>query len=227
MTNKRKSKFNIRGVSLVEAIIVVSALGILASVGVSVYSDTTESAQEVKAQSDLKAINRAVTFHLANYGDIPRSWEAADVIRALKSSLSDENAQAHVGFSQSTIDSRLTAIFVDPDLEDEEGPRIIWDRDNQEFTYEQEATGPGIVRFEISDQAEEETFTDLESSGSYSYARNSSWIWDFENEEDVRRPQITPSVIMTTNIEVTLQPEAEPVSAEAIPVVIPSTNIVR
>lgn len=201
-----------RGISLIETLIVVSGLGLFASLGVAVYSNTSKSAMKAKTLSDIETINRAVTFHVANFGEMPASWDAEDVIRALKSSVSDESARTHVGLTQSSIDLRLTPVWVSPDSEGKEGPRIVWDSDLLTFLYEDEATGPGILRFELSDQDESEILEDLEAQGLYVYAKDGGWIWDFENE--AKNQAFTPTAITTTPIEVALPPEAQPISAE-------------
>ena len=188
-----------RAISLVEVMIAVLVLGTVASIGFGVYGNFVKTSRETKAQSDVATLNRAVTLYLASGGEIDADTPAEEVIRKLKSREVHELEKYQVGLTGSKIDSRLSPVLVKPDDEGNPGTRIRWDPEARRFEFQSDITGPGIAYFDLNDSAIPETIEESFDDGVFSYARESTWIWDYE-EKTPASSATGPTVFATTPV---------------------------
>lgn len=101
---------NQRGFATLEVILMVMVIGILASIAIPRFGNVTTAANTAKIQSDLAAIDTAISVYYLEKGDYPA--EAAN-IDAVSTYLRDSNLEPPVGtFSVKEDSGSLSTVKV-------------------------------------------------------------------------------------------------------------------
>lgn len=73
MAKNSKNLVLIKGLTLIELMVVISIIGILAAVGMGSYQSSLKSARDGKRKVDIKQIRSALEMYYADYGTYPPS----------------------------------------------------------------------------------------------------------------------------------------------------------
>lgn len=162
------------GISMVELLVTISAIGVIATITALGVSGVNRSAQHNKLNSDVQTLNSAIKMYRANGGDLSGISDSNSVLAKLKSSLSKEDKARHVGApSGRMVDNRVVAVPVSVD-----NWKLRANYDASNFRFEVKESGPG-VEFALDPNLNELAVTIEKRDGSaVSYAKNASWIWD-------------------------------------------------
>lgn len=176
-----KTRFGLsRGFTLVELLVVVSAVSLLAATGVYTVTSARESAAGNKLMADVQTLNNAVQMYQASGGTVPDGASAENILALLKTSASMTAAQGKVGFSGSFIDPR-TGIDAADDS-DAGKLRAKWDATASRFLVAADNSYPirsfnmksGPGNGQRSEAAPTLVASDMTSGGA-------KWVWDYED----------------------------------------------
>lgn len=198
MNNRIKSPSFSHGFSLVEALIVISVLGIVAAIAIPSVGNFRQSANNVKLENDLKVLNSAAQTYLASGGKLSSSDDVASVIAKTKASLTEAERKTHVGFSGSMVDERLEPVWLSEKEVNSGVNRIVWDKAEMRFKMTNEKVA-GVKEFKLvtvekgfarsSDSAGNKAAPAREST--VEYASKTNWVWDFEEAAVDSRDGVT------------------------------------
>lgn len=189
---KTSNRHSFAGVSLVEIVLTVVAIGVLASISVLAVSNISQNTQSQKLESDVTHLNSAITMYLANGGDLSGVSEPNDVLNRLKSTRSKADRARHVGApSGRMLDTRVAAVEVP---ENSWKRRAVYDPSASRF----HTTDSGIGVEFILDEALAEALPAIESRShdTFQYAEHSGWVWDHTSTNNPNAPN-GPSAFFT------------------------------
>ena len=171
-----------RASSLVELTTGMSILGIFAWMGFQVISSVLESSRSAKLSNDVRQINAALYVFRANGGNTDGIDGPEAVLERLKATLSEDDRRRFVGAASGPlIDRQLYAVMLPPGNIGKSGLRAVWDQTAFQFRLSLENV-PGIKEFVVRTdlpKARSEELEKKESPGLFSYASESTWIWDY------------------------------------------------
>ena len=195
------------GLSLIELLIAISAIGILALIAVAVFSNATASAKTQKLKSDMAVLNSAVQAFRGSGGSFEGVEDPELVISKLKARTTAAKAKQIPGLSGSLLDPRTAVEWQTAEDAGKDLARIHWNGDKQRFelAFSGEA---GIDSLQLDEAAvpEEPVVEEAERDTAFTYAATSDWIWDYES--DAQRTFRTPTDIQLAPEPVTLEPES-------------------
>lgn len=188
MSPSRFSPSN-RGISVLEALITVVAVGIIAAGAYQAFSGTSEGSKLTKLESDVTTVNRAVKMYVASGGSLEGVTDPQTILNKLKTTRAG-NAKEFAGLRGSMIDKRLAVELVEAD---EGGPRAVWQA--EELRFKIAKSGNGVGRFFLDDQLATVDFGTEERDGSALDldTNERAWIWAYEDSDSAPRPG--PTVI--------------------------------
>ncbi|MCB1090464.1 MAG: choice-of-anchor K domain-containing protein, partial [Verrucomicrobiae bacterium] len=146
-------------------------------------------------------VNRAVGSYLAMGGSLKDAQTPAEVIARLKRTTSAADARRTTGLSSSFVDARL-GVVLSPDQRG-----VIWDANRARLMLDGAGTG-AVAKFVLDDSLAEVSPVEETRSRTVSFAKESSWIWDYQD----RAPTAAPT---TTEISVVSEADAGPTSHPA------------
>ncbi len=177
-----------RAFSLVEVVITLAVLGMLGTFAAVSMGGLSERSARQKLVSDVDTLNRAVGAYLAMGGSLAEVKSPAEVIVRLKSTVSAENATLTPGLASSFVDPRLAVVL----SADQIG--VVWDAGRRRLVLD--GFGVGAVRAFTLDDSLAEIAAPVESRQRVlSYAKESSWIWDYEDRSVSHGPGATEFVV--------------------------------
>lgn len=173
------------GFSLVEALIVVAALGVVASIAAVAVSRSREGACNAKLAGDVQTLNRAIQVYrisggdLGNWGKLALSNPQA-VIDRLKSVALDRDTV--VGIAGRMIDPRLEVILQSAEEAKTDQPRAVWDENRKQFVIVG-GGGRGIRKFALNTALAADWVADNyeERIASMRFASRDLWVWDYQD----------------------------------------------
>jgi prepilin-type N-terminal cleavage/methylation domain-containing protein len=196
--------------SLVEVLITISVIGIVATIAYTAMGDISKSSREQKLSSDTDTLNRAVQVYLANGGSLDGVQTADQLLSKLKSSTGAADAFRLPGMSSSLIDPRLSVRWQNSEEAGKSDLRAEWDAQTCRFVVAASGT-PGIKEFYFEDDLAEATFETDTRKGPMLYAKDSDWIWDYQDTAPAG-PAPGPTVMAVV---------ASPVDPPAVATVLP------
>ena len=186
--NRSKPERACGGLTSVEALIVISALAVLAGVAGIAFQGIQSTARSEKLRSDVAAINSAVRIYIASGGDLSDASSADTVLLRLKSRASSERGRRLTGLSSSLVDERLTYRMQTEEEAAGDQPRASWNAEDMRFEIA-EAGRPGIRGFHFDETAVPDAdLIDEDRAGAMLFAKHSGWIWDFQDNPPDARP---------------------------------------
>lgn len=162
--------------SIVEMAIVVTVVGIIASLAFVGVGHVVDSAKREKLLTDVDSLNRGVVAYLASGGDLSSLEDPVEVLNALKQTDSDRAP----GLTGAKIDPRLTFVFQSEKETSSGDLRVYWIGEKQRFDVTDSGDAPGIKRFELSADAGEIDYGSGDGNHAMLYAGEDSWIWDYD-----------------------------------------------
>ena len=96
-------RFGQGGFATLEVILMVTVLGILASIAVPRFNDITTRANTAKVQADLTAIDTAIAVYNLRTGDYPENVEALVTANDLEEEVSPPRGKVYVTESNGSI----------------------------------------------------------------------------------------------------------------------------
>ncbi|MCB1204119.1 MAG: type II secretion system protein [Verrucomicrobiae bacterium] len=170
------------GLSFVEMVILVSVIGLLASLGISrVGMGSLEAAREVKLEQDLRVLNSAVTAYLASGGDLSKTSSPGEVLVRLKTRASEEQRRRLPGLGGSFLDGEVEFEFQSDDEANSDALRLTWSGQRKRF--ELVRGGAGGIRKVVmnrSGAAGGGESEEVRTSG-MQFSSESTWIWDYQD----------------------------------------------
>lgn len=197
-----------RAFSLLEILIVVSAVAILGAVAVSQMGSRVQSgSRNAKLQSDLATINSSVATYLAFGGNLDEANSAEEVLTRLKTRASDRSAALMPGATGSFVDQRVEVVMQTEEEAASDLPRAYWNAHSQKFEMATEG-GPGIKEFRINPALAGQEPSTEDRGRLMQYASEDTWIWDYQDR--TADPPPGPTVIPTTSAPPSSPPPSSP-----------------
>lgn len=174
---KTASHSSKKALTFVEIIITVATIGVLASLAYVALSRLQEPAKEVKLESNVSSLNRAVAAYLSNGGNLSDATTPESVLEALKSVAS--NGKRVAGYCGAFVDSRLEAMPLTAEQETSSQPRVAWDVTKRQF-YITNTGSNAVAGFRLNANLEGESQEVRENP--MALAQTSKWVWDYADE---------------------------------------------
>ncbi|MEX2578292.1 MAG: choice-of-anchor K domain-containing protein [Verrucomicrobiales bacterium] len=165
--------------SLVEALIVVSVIGLIASLSIVGVNQMVNSAKREKLLSDVRTLNRGVMAFRATGGDLSGANSPEEVLDTLKQGLA--SAERVPGMSGAKIDPRISFVMQTAEEANSTDLRAYWQPDEQRFAVTRSGGTPGIKLFVHDAEAAERDYGEAENKSAVLYAAEETWIWDYED----------------------------------------------
>ncbi|MCB1230080.1 MAG: choice-of-anchor K domain-containing protein [Verrucomicrobiae bacterium] len=179
---------NHRAFSLIEVLSSVAVAGLLSSIAFVSVGEVSQRSTRKKLEADVDTLNRAVSSYLVMGGSLDGVESPAEVIAHLKSTSSPEAAKQMPGLSSSFVDPRL-GVSLSAD-----GKGVVWDADHARLILD--GTGPGAVAaFTLDDSLAEATPAVETRKRLVSYAKESTWVWDYHDRPVIHETGATEFVV--------------------------------
>lgn len=176
--NQKVSSGAAKAFTVIEAVIVVAILGLLSTTVFNVYGKINQVAHQEKLRSEVKTLNNAVKIYQGFGGKFDGISDPAEVIGKLKSVAHSEIADRIPGLNASMVDARLSVRMQSSDEAESGEARVVWDASTHQFVVAKSG-GQGISSFGLDANPEEIPEIDQRELVQL-YAKNSTWVWDFE-----------------------------------------------
>lgn len=171
-----------RGVTLIELLVVISVISVLGSLAYVNYQNAAVSTRETKLESDVGTLNRAVQLYINQGGSFAGDETEEQVLEKLKTVASEESAASLSGSSGSFIDKRIETEWQNAAEASGSGLRARWDADSLQFALSREGEA-GVRQFLLNESLSDEDFGSEDRVASLPLAKESSWIWDYEDAD--------------------------------------------
>ena len=163
------------GFSLLEVLLVVSAVGVFAGLAVFAANRLRLASQEVKLERDVAAINTAVQSYLGNGGSLPESLTPEEVIERLKTKVEGDEAAQLVGHRGPFLDPRVRG----RSTKDGNVPRATWNSNVQRFAISNSERGITEFYLDHGSGAENPRRRAVQPR---QFAKLMAWVWDFDGD---------------------------------------------
>src|SRR6056297_2763335 len=172
------------GISMIEVLVTIGALGIVATLTTLAVSGVNKKAQHNKLTSDVQTLNSALKLYVNGGGDLSGITDPDAVLAKLKTSLNKEDRARHVGApSGRMIDNRVVAVDVPA-----ESWKLRAEYDDVGFRFAVKEAGDG-VEFALDPNLNELSATVESRTGSaVSYAKDGTWVWDHASTRNPDAP---------------------------------------
>jgi hypothetical protein len=165
---------------LVQALVAVSALGLMAGIGFTAVDHLVVGTQEAKLERDVTQLNAAVEAYLGGGGSIPIEATASQVIAKLKAELSDSDRDRQVGYGGSYVDARLMPVGATAEAIGAGEKRAIWDAAGQRFLITTEGVD-GITGFQLVEPSQAPGTQTESRRAALRFAAADGWVWDYQD----------------------------------------------
>ncbi len=182
-----------RGTSISEILLVVGAIGIIASIAYSAVSMISSNTQETKLKSDVLTLNASVMCFLGMGGSLDGVEEPERVFKRLRSVTPAVITKRMPGVVGASIDPQLSFRRQNSAEAATSDPRVYWNSSSQRFELKESGPLGGIAEFFVDHSMEIADAEYVERSFSHLYASESTWVWDYQDEA-------TPIAIFPTQI---------------------------
>ncbi len=168
--------------SLINMLASVSLIAIIASIGISVVSNSSKAAKRTKLQAQVETLNSATALYLGSGGTFDGVSSTDAVFNKLKTIAS--NGEKLPGYRGSFIDGRLTPEWQTIEEANTNGNlRILWNSSENAFILA-DSGARGIKDLRFNEEALEPT-TAEERSTTWAFSVNDnvgSWVWDHDRD---------------------------------------------
>ena len=183
-----------QGFTLVEVLVVMSAVAIISSLVFSGVNQAREAATTSKLSSDVQSLNNSVTLYIASGGSLTGNEDATAVIRKLKTRRTAASADTSPGLTGSFIDPRISPVWQTTAEANGSTTRAVWD--GQRFNLVTNGSA-GIKEFILDDAlaaaaTETEVRSDVLASSALSNA-GPKWIWNYQDSNARDLPASPPN----------------------------------
>jgi len=162
--------------SIIEMVVVVTVVGIIASLAVVGVGRVVDSAKREKLLTSVETLNRATIAYRASGGDLSTLEDPLLVLDALKQT----DTKRAPGLSGAKIDPRLTFVYQTEQESNSGSLRVYWNNAEQRFNVADSGDTPGIKGFELSADAGEKDYGTSDGNHAMLYADEDTWIWDYQ-----------------------------------------------
>lgn len=170
---KLSSSRHSRGFSLVELLVVVTAIGALAGMAYHAMTGMHATAKNQKLEQDVATINRAVQLYRTFGGNLTGVTDANVVLSKLKSRADAASAGKILGLRENFLDPRVVPVWQTAQEASTSMPRARWD--GNQFVIATSGTA-GIKEFAFDEAAAASVQTESRSPF-VKEASSSGWIW--------------------------------------------------
>ena len=192
------------GLSILEVLVTVFVVGVLATITVVGLGNIHKSAGEVKLESDVKTLNRAVASYIGANGKVSDFSDAEEVLTRLKTAADAASSERLLGLTGSAIDPRIRPAYYEEGEIRDGMLRISWNASKAKF--EITDNGPGRIKGFVSDvSAIPEEMATSERAGMFALAEKDEWIWDYV-EVELDAPPVPGPEIPTYDITDAVSP---------------------
>lgn len=191
-------------------LIIIAVLGIFAAIGVSTINDGVLSgSRETKLRHDVNVLNSAASTYQAFGGDLEGLSNPEDILRKLKSQVSEEQRGLIPGLGGSFIDENIEFVMQTEEEASTDMPRLRWEPSRKKFIFD-ESGALGIKSLKINPFGGANVAENTEDRlGTVTYSSKTDWIWDYADTS-----QVIPE-----------GPTQIPLSVQTNPASIPSTFV--
>lgn len=186
-----------RAFTLIEVMASVAVIGIIVAIAIGYASSGTTVTKQHKLDSDVASINQAISAYIGFGGSVSEITGAVDVLSRLKSQQLDSEKASSTGVTGSFVDRRLRALLMSEEEAASDELRAIWDPEAAQFVIARSGY-PAVKAFYFSQ--DEEAVAAEARPGFFNYAKEDSWVWDYEDRAPLVKPQPT-SIAMASPTE--------------------------
>ena len=167
--------------TIIEVLLTSLCVGVLVATAVLIVSGMSRATKDQKLTHDVRTLNAAVAFFIANGGDLEGADTPGEVIARLGTSASAHQADQLVGVRSSVLDHRVTPLMQTPAEGATTEARVLWDVTKKRFVIRY-GGHTGVKKFVFDEskppiQAER----DRDLVIAYSKKGKAKWIWDFND----------------------------------------------
>jgi len=170
---------NNKGFTQVELIATLAVLALLATLSVAAVGRISSNAKVQKLESEVMTLNSAVAAYRGSGGQIPADATSTDIILKLKSIANSEQVDQIPGLSSSMVDARLSLEVQTEEEAESSQKRVVWNSDSNRFEIASSGDA-GIKAFALNANPELEKTQEDDRVHTFKYAKESTWVWDFE-----------------------------------------------
>ncbi|MFZ4775223.1 MAG: prepilin-type N-terminal cleavage/methylation domain-containing protein [Terrimicrobiaceae bacterium] len=173
------------GFTLIEVLAVLAAMAAISTIGYVAVSDTRESAEAAKLESDVASINRSVELYETSGGNMTLLTSVDTALTNLKTR--DEESGI-LGVRGSTLDAR---VWYTPSSE-ADPVRAVWNNGTKRFEVI-DSGGSGVKAFTLSDALASTDPTQASRLAVKETSTNSTWLWEHDTRNPTpEQPAFTP-----------------------------------
>lgn len=176
--SRRFGRKLVLGFTLVEALVAVTVLGLLSSIGFVSYRGLRANADERKLEQDVAVINSAIDTYLSAGGSLDDVGTEEAVLEKLKTTADAESADRVLGLKGPFIDPRTTIVRQTAGEAESTSLRAYFDGDGEPRFYTANA-GAGGVRAFVLEDAVISAATGEGRSPVLAQATEDAWVWDY------------------------------------------------
>lgn len=181
-----------RGASIVEMLTGVGLVALFAGLGIRVVGSIIENVRFEKLTNDIRHLNAALAVYEANGGDLQRLTGPHEAVVTLQETRSDQERERFAGAaSGALLDHRLELVMVSESEVASDRFRCVWNPSSRRFALSNDPV-PGVREFRFSNgTADFKTRNDEGDTSAFSYASQSTWIWDYVEAPVTYGPGVT------------------------------------
>ncbi len=170
---------NDRGFTQVELITALAVVALLATLSITSVGRISSNAKAQKLETEVMTLNSAVAAYRGSGGQIPDDASSTEIIMKLKSVANSELVDHIPGLSSSMVDARLSLEVQSEEEAETSQKRVVWDGVKNRFEIVSSGDA-GIKAFALNADPELAKTQEDDRVHSFTYAKESSWVWDFE-----------------------------------------------
>lgn len=183
-----RSSAHLKGFTLIEALLVVSVMGILGALSASLVTDTRKHVELLKLKKDVRSVNTAIKAYKSFGGSLDSAITIPQILAKLKSRADALSAEQTAGLTGNFIDLRLALEVQSPADANSSEPRALWNAAKQQF--EVATRGRAGVRFVLDESLAAAVLTESRQPV-MKLATRDEWIWDYVDTASPMRPYAT------------------------------------
>lgn len=170
-----------RGFSFVELIIAIVGMALLASVAITLLSNSRTGTVTTKLRTDVLRLNQIISMYLADGGSLDGLNTPEAVLAKLKTVRPDADAKRQVGvLTGRSVDIRLVPRMVTDREKASTNPRAVWNATAKRFDISTKTGDAGVADFVLDDSLAAVNFpTESRSQTAllYNDAKTNGWVW--------------------------------------------------
>ncbi len=162
------------GFTLIEVLAVLAAMAAIGTIGYVAVSDTKESADSAKLESDVSSINRSIQIFQSNGGSLAGLSTTDTVLAKLKT---QGDPSKVLGVTSSVLDARIYPVYQTTAEASSAAPRAVWRSGESRFVVVESGSG-GVKEFRLNEElAATDPTLDTSRTTAKETTSGTGWVW--------------------------------------------------